>query len=606
MAFGLVIGTERALALQNVIQDELTKRGFSSEPDPVMAEYITIMMINNKTPAQLTAELEDLIGAEYDASFTDWLFVEAAKGAADADLPAQAPTPAQSADPVSSADAASTPANDTLRRVPPAARSGVYQQAITQAIPSTATTGHKRSASARSPSPSHPNKSRRTDLPTGPRAMQRDGSTNGPSHSRSLADRIGGPAHRSNHRQDEIQARIDNIVSNSNGVPDGSNMMMGGGFGGGMGMPGAMGGGMDMGMANPMMLQEMMMNQMALMAQMASSMGMMNPNPQFGMPMQGMPGGEMGMFPGGNMGGFQGPQPNGHTGGGRERGRGGWGGGRGRGGHLSSVEPHIPETNGATITEVPIVAPTPTPATVASSAAVPPQPQRIPYALPERPQTPSLCKFGLKCTNAHCRYSHPSPVATPESGVVLSNEACENGKDCKDKDCIKAHVSPAVLNPNAAEQPPPTPQPIVAPPVVRHPPAASNTVPCRFGASCTRPNCSFSHPPRHSAVQCRFGSGCTRAACPYQHPDGRVLPTSFHRGLSTNAPMVSVPNPEPGSMGAPSPHKSVKFNSAASVKERLKEIEEKKLQAEKAVKDAEAAANASKKDDPKPAAIAAA
>lgn len=278
--------------------------------------------------------------------------------------------------------------------------------------------------------------------------MQRDGSTNGPSHSRSLADRIGGPAHRSNHRQDEIQARIDNIVSNSNGVPDGSNMMMGGGFGGGMGMPGAMGGGMDMGMANPMMLQEMMMNQMALMAQMASSMGMMNPNPQFGMPMQGMPGGEMGMFPGGNMGGFQGPQPNGHTGGGRERGRGGWGGGRGRGGHLSSVEPHIPETNGATITEVPIIAPTPTPATVASSAAVPPQPQRIPYALPERPQTPSLCKFGLKCTNAHCRYSHPSPVATPESGVVLSNEACENGKDCKDKDCIKAHVSPAVLNPN--------------------------------------------------------------------------------------------------------------------------------------------------------------
>ncbi|KAJ8696930.1 hypothetical protein PTI98_006753 [Pleurotus ostreatus] len=588
MAFGLVIGTERALALQNVIQDELTKRGFSSEPDPVMAEYITIMMINNKTPAQLTAELEDLIGAEYDASFTDWLFVEAAKGAADADLPAQAPTPAQSADPVSSADAASTPANDTLRRVPPAARSGVYQQAITQAIPSTATTGHKRSASARSPSPSHPNKSRRTDLPTGPRAMQRDGSTNGPSHSRSLADRIGGPAHRSNHRQDEIQARIDNIVSNSNGVPDGSNMMMGGGFGGGMGMPGAMGGGMDMGMANPMMLQEMMMNQMALMAQMASSMGMMNPNPQFGMPMQGMPGGEMGMFPGGNMGGFQGPQPNGHTGGGRERGRGGWGGGRGRGGHLSSVEPHIPETNGATITEVPIVAPTPTPATVASSAAVPPQPQRIPYALPERPQTPSLCKFGLKCTNAHCRYSHPSPVATPESGVVLSNEACENGKDCKDKDCIKAHVSPAVLNPNAAEQPPPLPSRSSHRPLY----VTRQQHPTRYLAdSVHHVRDRIVHSPTHPATP-----PCNAAL------DRAVRAQHAH----TSILMVAVPNPEPGSMGAPSPHKSVKFNSAASVKERLKEIEEKKLQAEKAVKDAEAAANASKKDDPKPAAIAAA
>lgn len=27
--------------------------------DPVMAEYITIMVINNKAPAQITSELED-------------------------------------------------------------------------------------------------------------------------------------------------------------------------------------------------------------------------------------------------------------------------------------------------------------------------------------------------------------------------------------------------------------------------------------------------------------------------------------------------------------------------------------------------------------------
>jgi nuclear polyadenylated RNA-binding protein NAB2 len=90
------------------------------------------------------------------------------------------------------------------------------------------------------------------------------------------------------------------------------------------------------------------------------------------------------------------------------------------------------------------------------------------------------------------------------------------------------------------------------------------------------------------------------------------LPTSFHRGLSTSAPLVTVPNPEPGSIGAPSPHKSVTFNQpGAGIREKLqkqmKEIEEKKTEAEKAVKEAEAAAAAAsggKKDNSKPVPIA--
>ena len=52
-------------------------KGYSTESDPVMAEYITIMLINSKTPEQITSELTDLIGPEYDPKFTDWLFVEA-------------------------------------------------------------------------------------------------------------------------------------------------------------------------------------------------------------------------------------------------------------------------------------------------------------------------------------------------------------------------------------------------------------------------------------------------------------------------------------------------------------------------------------------------
>jgi hypothetical protein len=478
--------------------------------------------------------------------------------------------------------------------------------------------------------------------------MYRDSNLNSSGHphpnSRSLLDRVGGPAGRTgkNFQRDEIQARIDSIVGNT---PD-PNMMMAAGF------PGM---GMDMNaiaaanMANPIMLQEMMMSQMALMAQMASSMGIINPNTgQFagqGFPIQqGLPGvmpGDMGMFPNGMVNGF--PQQVGNSGSmngagrGRSSVRGARGSSRGRGGPVGGNSAVPPTDTSTTTIENPQIPPLPMPivapiiapkpiipsselAPAAGSIAAPATPQQPTYAIPDRPQSPTLCKFALKCTNAHCRYSHPSPVATAESGVVLSNEACANGKECKDKDCIKAHVSPAVLNPlgnhhfpkilaqaylfsSAAEQPP-----TATPHHVHHTPSL-----CRFGATCTRPNCTFSHPPRpshnHFAQQCRFGAGCTRAQCPFQHPEGRVLPSTFHRGLATTGPMVNVQTPEPGSMGGPSPHRSVTFNNAtasASVKEKLelqmKEIQEKKSEAERAVRNAEAAAN--KKDEAKPVSIA--
>jgi nuclear polyadenylated RNA-binding protein NAB2 len=74
--------------------------------------------------------------------------------------------------------------------------------------------------------------------------------------------------------------------------------------------------------------------------------------------------------------------------------------------------------------------------------------------------------------------------------------------------------------------------------------------------------------------------------------------------------MVNVQPPETGSMG-PSPHRSVKFNTGtglgSGIKEKLeqqmKEIEVRKGEAEKAVREAQAAA--SKKEESKPVAIAA-
>ncbi|KAF9451511.1 hypothetical protein P691DRAFT_786944 [Macrolepiota fuliginosa MF-IS2] len=608
MPFGLTMGTERANALQQSIQDELMKRGYSPDADPVMAEYITIMVINNKTAAQITTELEDLIGSEFgnvvrprwlqhsadfgpDPTFTDWLFAEAAKGASGAEAfpqpqPLQPQPPAPPSQPSEQPTVHEPPPHiprDNSNRPSHPPRNGIYQQAVSQA---TSGSSQKRSASARSPSPSHPNKSRRTDLPTGPRAMQREGVSG--SNPRSLLDRMGGHAGPNRHQRDEIQARIDNITNNS---PE-PNMLMGGGF---PGMPM----GMDinaMAMANPLMLQEMFMNNMALMQQLSSQIGMMQGFAP-GLNIQGGVPGEIGVFPGG-------PNNFGQVNRGRGGGRGGRGTGRGRGGShggtsslskptetatsdtaslsnpLSQPSPAVAPTPAAPTppapaltTTTPIAAPVPTPAT-----------PQMPYTVPERPQSPTLCKFGLKCTNAHCRWSHPSPVATPESGVVLSNEACEAGKNCKDKDCIKAHVSPAVLNPPAQQPSIPAPAPVAHQ-------TPSNPTPCRFGLACTRPN------------------SCTRSTCPYQHPEGRVLPTSFHRGLATNGPLVNVPTPETGTMG-PSPHRSVTFNNPkVKLEKQVKELEERKNEAEKAIKEAQATANASPnangKEEPKPVATAA-
>ncbi|KAG1746489.1 hypothetical protein EDB19DRAFT_1905929 [Suillus lakei] len=590
MPFGLIIGTDRASALQKSIQDELTARSFSLDADPVMAEYITIMIINNKTAAQITSELMDLIGSEFASPTGSSLKLPKARQ----NLKHRRPHLQQPVEPPNeSKPITHLPSSEPVRRPPNGPRAGapLYQQAISSTL---ASTSQKR---LRSPSPSaHPAKSRRTDLlPTGPRAMQ-----NPAPAQRSLLDRVGGPGPgpRFQGGRDEVQARIDNITNTS---PDPSTMMN---FPNGMGMP-EMGVGMGM-QANPIILQEMMLSQMALMAQMANSMGMLNPG--MGMPGPGFntmqQGGDAAMFNGGAGVNGHSFQQNGVNGRGRGGARGGRGRGGPRGGHIGSspAPPSIEEIPVSVPTSViaepaqptPIAAPIPLPAN-AAPFITPPKPA---YSLPERPQSPTLCKFGIKCTNSQCRYSHPSPVATAESGVVLSTEACEKGKDCKDKDCIKSHVSPAVKNPGASTtHTPATPAAAAAGP-------PQHTVACRFGGACTRPNCPYTHPPKtnHFAQQCRFGAGCTRASCPFQHPEGRVLPSTFHRGLSTTAPLVNVHAPETGSMGAQSHHRSVTFNKPQDVKEKLKDIEKQKEAAKKAIDDAKAAGG--KKEETKAVPIA--
>jgi hypothetical protein len=78
-----VLGSDEARTFQQLIKEELTRRHWSDgDDDEVMAEYIGVMVANNKTAAQIATELEELVGdatAEGSGSdgvkeFVDWLW----------------------------------------------------------------------------------------------------------------------------------------------------------------------------------------------------------------------------------------------------------------------------------------------------------------------------------------------------------------------------------------------------------------------------------------------------------------------------------------------------------------------------------------------------
>lgn len=260
---------------------------------------------------------------------------------------------------------------------------------------------------------------------------------------RSLIDRVGGHARRggingnqgglSHVQVSQIQAKIDGITGNQPNammnLPQGPVPMNGG----------------------PMnfTMQEMMMMNWDMMRQMANTLGMLAPMGGFGVQPQ-MPG----FIPQMNMPPPQQQQSHGGMGRGAPNRGGGHLGGRGRG--RGQPNQFTVPTQDGPATSAPSTAPSIAPATAVPVTHPTPQPPAptptqeaalIPGSnLPVRPSTPSLCKFGLKCTNPQCRYSHPSPVATAESGVVLSTEFCPQGRDCKNKHCTLGHVSPSVVN----------------------------------------------------------------------------------------------------------------------------------------------------------------
>ncbi|KZO90349.1 hypothetical protein CALVIDRAFT_542754 [Calocera viscosa TUFC12733] len=478
MAVAISMNSPEQAIFQETVKKDMIERGWQAEDDPpTLSEYAVIMLINGKPEDQVDAELSEII-PDYDFGFSKWLFDEAERIASGASAPAPA------------AEAAA-PASPVHRPLSP-------PQSPPRTSPNGSSLKRQRSAS-----PSEANKAPRIgDAPLAPRAM-RDRPIRGRGRGeRSLLDRMGPRVRQQN---DEIQARIDAITGGGPGpipqmqqnwqAPMPGNMPMGN-------MPPNDLAAMEM----QKQWQDMMTMQMAMMQQMAMLNG--------GMPFPGMVG------------------PNGQGNQARNDSQRGRGRGRGRGAYAQGqMRNEIAESAPPT---APVAAPAPAPAPTPTPKPAPaPAPPANVTTLPG-----TLCKFGLKCTNPTCHYAHPSPAATIETGLVLSDELCAEGKECKNPDCTKVHPSPATAESK-----------LIAPAA-----AASQGIMCRFGANCTRPDCVFTHPWNKAAqsnTPCRYGVACTRADCVFSHPPGRSLPSTFYKGLDMSAAPVPAPSPSKLNGSAP-------------------------------------------------------
>ncbi|KAF1979561.1 hypothetical protein BU23DRAFT_496265 [Bimuria novae-zelandiae CBS 107.79] len=122
----------------------------------------------------------------------------------------------------------------------------------------------------------------------------------------------------------------------------------------------------------------------------------------------------------------------------------------------------------------------------------------------------TMCHFNQRCMKADCPFVHSSPAA-PKNAVVDMTETCTFGAACKNFKCVGKHPSPAKKQQFQAEQEcqffPNCRDPANCP--YKHPVEK----PCRNGADCTTPGCTF----WHSSVVCKFNP-CKNINCIYKHP----------------------------------------------------------------------------------------
>jgi hypothetical protein len=124
----------------------------------------------------------------------------------------------------------------------------------------------------------------------------------------------------------------------------------------------------------------------------------------------------------------------------------------------------------------------------------------------------TMCKFNKMCKNADCSFAHSGPVTFTGIQVDFDSE-CAHGVACMNNRCASRHPSPAKKAQYQA------------------------TVQCKYGPYCTKPGCTFQHPPNgpckngadcteegciywHNPVLCKYPQ-CTNRNCPYRHEAGQ-------------------------------------------------------------------------------------
>ncbi|PWN26833.1 hypothetical protein BDZ90DRAFT_193110 [Jaminaea rosea] len=454
----LDIRSPLSATLQTSIQHNLASRGYATEDDPVMAEYILVMLANSKAKEQIDAELSDLIGADtYEASFTEWLWSEAQRvlsgGEPGPSIPVGEAGPPQaevSMDAAVDADTRSPPPA-ALRR---SSRSPELQRRRSQSPPSRSRAG---GWEGRNDDGGY-GRGYRQDR-GGPR--DRDSRYGAPRPPRELFDSALGAAGTSGRERRAMRE--------------------------GRGQQGDEVGERRLAMDDEQLQaphREVRIRGSAPTAPDAVPTG---PRELFARSMNAAAQPPRGLRNNGRNG-HQAP-PNGS-------------------GLSLLARAGVPDPRAAAFVPTgPASAGSSMPNTLFSridpmlpNNAPPPSAEstQSSSALPTQPTQTSLCRWSLGCTAPTCAYSHPSPsaalarrragestTATADDPVITSERPCFYGVGCTNKECGFSHVSPAVLfaqmksSRNAAETAA----------------AAVDTTatPCRFADKCSNASCGYAH-----------------------------------------------------------------------------------------------------------------
>ncbi|KAG0293543.1 hypothetical protein BGZ97_005315 [Linnemannia gamsii] len=125
------------------------------------------------------------------------------------------------------------------------------------------------------------------------------------------------------------------------------------------------------------------------------------------------------------------------------------------------------------------------------------------------------CKFGARCTRVDCKFRHPEGTANQQP-----QQLCRFYPHCTKPNCPFSH-------PTATDASQDSSMDIAGAAADGQEAVNRIPVPCRFGDQCTRPGCHFTHPrdgagASSSMPLCKFNP-CTRPGCSFRHAPGAQM-----------------------------------------------------------------------------------